>query len=314
MPKSPQDAWFWFSTLSIALFSVSLFTGARYRSWKDVGLLCVGLALSWRGVLEALQYGQVELLLFFILITASSLFSRWPFFTGALLGLLPWIKAPYGLLMIPFVLACNRREVFADPRPTLPRLKLLFSGITFSSVFWGAAVPSLTFGPDRALELSVAWAKMMKAQPAQFFFVGPNQSLWVAVDRWFNLRGPAEFGVAAILGGWLLGVLLMRRPTSPAAQGSFIWITPWLILNQLLNPLAWRWGSVFLVGSGFSAARPSRPNLGYFRGFLWIGTFALFLLQQNFFVRPFIGLSTWTEFNELGTVTLYWLLLFVLTL
>jgi hypothetical protein len=314
LPKSPQDAWFWFSLLSISLFSVSLFTGARYRSWKDVVFLLAGVALSWRGVLEALQFGQVELILFFILITASSLFSRWPFFTGCLLGLLPWIKAPYGLLMIPFILAANRREVFGDPRPTLPRLKLLFSGIVFSSVFWGAAVPSMMFGPDRALALSIDWAKMMKLQPTQFFSVGPNQSLWIAVDRWFNLRGPAEFGVGAILGGWLLGVLLMRRPSSPAAQDSFIWITPWLILNQLLNPLAWRWGSVFLVGSFFSASRPNRPTLGFVRVLLWLTIFVLFLLQQNFFVRPWLGLQTWTELHDLGTVTLYWLLLFVVTL
>ena len=314
LPNSPQDAYFWFSLLSIALFSVSLYSGARYRSWKDVGLLLAGLALAWRGVLEALQYGQVELILFFILITASSLFSRWPFFTGSLLGILPWIKAPYGFLMIPFILAANRREVFGDPRPTLPRLKLLFSGILFSSVFWGAAIPSLTFGPDRALELSIAWGKMMKVQPSQFFLVGTNQSLWVAMERWFNLNSAAEFGVGAILGGWLLGVLLMRRPASPAAQDSFIWITPWLILTQLLNPLSWRWGSLFVVGACFSAFRPSRPRLGFFRVILWIGIIVLFLLQQNFIVQPFFNLPTWTDLNDLGTVTLYWLLLFVVTL
>lgn len=333
LPKSPDAAWFWFSLISISVFCVSLFTGGRYRSFKDVLFLVVGVALSFRGILEALQYGQVELILFFLLITASTLFSRWPFFTGVLLGVLPWIKAPYGLMMIPFILAASRKEALPEGQKAtpLPRLQLLFSGIVFSSVFWGAAVPSLTFGPDRALALSIDWAKMMRLQPTTFFFVGTNQSLWVAIERWFDLRGLMEFGVGSIVGGWLLGVLMMRRPSSPSAQDTFIWITPWMILIQLLNPLSFRWGSVFLVGSCFASFRASRESsspsvtskvtstgVPFFRisylVLFWLGIVVLFLLQQNFFVRPFFGLNTWTELHEFGTVTLYWLLLFIVTL
>ncbi len=314
LPRSAQDAWFVLSLISIAFFSIVLFTGARYRDWIEIAYLLAGLGLSWRGILECLQHGQMELLIFSLIVTATSLFSRVPFITGVILGLLPWMRIYYVFLFVPFFLAASRRDPSGEPRAPQPRLKLLFSGLLFSSVFWGAAVPSMVFGPDQALSYSISWYKLIQSQPALYFFSGTNQSLWVAIERWFELdQSFVGYGIAAILLGTLLGLLVLRRPVAPSAQDSFVWLTPWLIMNQLLNPLSWRWGSVALIGTCFSAFRPGRRWF-LFRGLLWIAVVFLFLLQQNFFVRPFLGLETWTTLHEFGTVTLLWLMLLVLSL
>jgi hypothetical protein len=84
-------------------------------------------------------------------------------------------------------------------------------------------------------------------------------------------------------------------------------------MGQLVNPLSWRWGSVYLIGVCFAAFRPGRRFL-WFRGFIWLGVILLFLLQQNPFVRGIMGVGHWTELHEAGVVTLYWVFLLLLSI
>jgi hypothetical protein len=121
----------------------------------------------------------------------------------------------------------------------------------------------------------------------------------------------ASLGVAGVVLGLLLGLLIIRRPYSPTAQDSFVWLSPWLILGQLVNPLSWRWGSVYLVGVCFAAFRPGR-RFHWMRGLLWIAVLILLVLQQNEFVQGVLGLSHWTELHDAGVITLYWLFLLLL--
>jgi hypothetical protein len=105
----------------------------------------------------------------------------------------------------------------------------------------------------------------------------------------------------------------MRRPYAPSAQDSFVWISPWLIMGQLINPLSWRWGSVYLIGACFAAFRPGRRFL-WFRGLLWLAMIGLFLVQQNPFVRGVLHMGHWTDLHEMGVITLYWLVILLLSI
>jgi hypothetical protein len=318
LPKTPSDAWFMFSTLCVAALTLSFMIGARYRTWRDVAALILGVALSWKGILECFDYGQVEVVIFPVLILATSIYTRYTLLAGALVGMLPWIKAPLLFMIVPFAFASSRRER-EDGKPPLRRLKLFVSGFLFSSVFWGAGLPSLAFGPDRAMRMSQDWFNLLKTQPASLFSHDVNQSLWASVSRWVDVSGThgatmmTALGIAGVLAGLLMGLLILRRPYAPTAQDSFVWISPWLIMGQLVNPLSWRWASVYLIGSCFAAFRPGRRFL-WFRGLLWIGVIALFLLQQNPFVKVVLGINHWTELHEAGVITLYWLALLLLSI
>ena len=314
LPQAPTDAWFAFSTVCILGLALSLMIGARYRSWRDVIALVFGLALSWKGILECMDYGQVELFIFPILIIATSVYTRQTMLSGALIGMLPWIKLPLLFIVVPFLFASSRRDR-DEIKPPMRRLKLFSSGFLLSSVFWGAALPSLAFGPDRALKLSQAWFQVLKTQPMNLFQSDMNQSLWASVGRWgADLHSPmAALGLAGVVCGLLIGLLVLRRPYTPTAQDGFVWITPWLIMGQLVNPLSWRWGSVYLIGVCFAAFRPGRRFM-WFRGLLWVLAFLFFMLQQNPFVKGVLGLNHWTQLHELGVVTLYWLALLLLAI
>lgn len=316
LPQAPTDAWFAFSTICIGGLALAMMIGARYRTWKDVVAIMLGVLLAWKGILECLDYGQVELFIFPILIVATSIYTRQTLLAGVLIGMLPWIKLPLLFMLVPFFLASSRREREGG-KPPLRRLKLFFSGFLLSSVFWGAGLPSLAFGPDRALKLSQSWYAVIRDQPANLFLNNINQSLWASVGRWVELHYAhshlAALGIAGVISGLLLGILVIRRPYAPTAQDSFAWITPWLIMGQLVNPLSWRWGSVYLLGSCFAAFRPGRRFL-WLRGILWVGVLVLFLLQQNPFVKGVLGLSHWTDLHEMGVITLYWVALLLLSL
>lgn len=314
LPQSPTDAWFAFSTLCIGGLALSLMIGARYRTWRDVLALLVGVILAWKGILECLDYGQVEIFIFPILIFATAVFTRQTLLSGALIGMLPWIKLPLLFMLVPFYFAASRRERAGKGKPRHRRLKLFFSGFLLSSVFWGAGLPSLAFGPDRALKLSQSWFAVLRDQPQSLFLNDVNQSLWASVGRWVHIDSHmAALGIAGILCGLLLGLLIIRRPYAPTAQDSFIWITPWLIMGQLVNPLSWRWGSVYLIGACFAAFRPGR-RFHWLRGILWLLLIAFFLMQQNPFVRGVLGMSHWTDLHEMGVVTLYWMTLLLLSI
>lgn len=313
LPKDTNDAWFYFSSLSIVLFVVALLIGARFRRWKHVVLLVIGILLSWKGIVDCLEYGQVDLFLLCLIIGMTALFTRYTVISGIIMGILPWLKFPMLFLLIPFTLAASRKQSSADPKPPLRRLKLFYTGFIFSTVFWGVAAPAIAFGPDQALALTQKWYSLLMTQPEHFFAAEFNQSLWVAVERWIQALDPmAALGISGTLGGWLLALLLIRRPISPTAQDSFIWVTPWLIIAQLLNPFAWKWGSVYLVGAGLAAFRRGR-RWWALRGVLWLAVLACFILQQNFFVREFMGYQNWSDIQQLSVVTLYWVFLLFLT-
>ena len=207
LPTQPDRAWVIFSSLSIIGLAMSLLIGARYTSWKSVGLLALGLILAWKGILETLDYGQLELLILAAAVMAGALRLRHPVVAGLIAGTLPWLKVPWLLLLLPLIVTPLSSLSGKGKKPK--RIRLLISGYFFAWFIWGAAVPSLTFGTDRAMQLTREWYAVLAAQPHALYFSDINQSLWISAIRWMGnyLEGHEvlALSVAALVGAYVLG-------------------------------------------------------------------------------------------------------------
>ncbi len=318
LPTRPQNAWYVFGSISIFLFGLSLFAGARYSSWREVGYLALGLALAWKGIIENLDYGQLDLLLWALALLAAVFLRRTAFFSGLLIGTLPWLKLPWLLILVPFWLAAWAPAVGVqglDPRAPR-RLRMLVSGYALSCLAWGAIIPSFVFGSDKAIEYSQAWLGLLRTQPPSIYLHDMNQSLWVLIPRWLGME-PAlpnvlTTGLTLVIGGIFSGILVAQPPRG---RGALAWLAPWVLLLQLMNPLAWRWASLFVVGVPFACDRAGleRARPSAFAFVLWGAVTALWLVQLNP-VAQAMGARHWTDFHPFGTIGLYWIVLLLLML
>jgi hypothetical protein len=310
---SPGDAWVVFSTACILGLAVALGVGARYQRWRSVGWLALGLGLAWKGILETFDYGQVEIVILAIAVLAGDALRRSPFLGGLLAGTLPWFKLPWALLLMPFILITVSGEESPKTPRRAKRFRLLVSGYLLAWFIWGAAVPSLVFGPERAQALSHEWIALLRTQPAALYFSDINQSFWVSAIRWMGGATPLlPLGVVGVFSGLLLGSFvtrIVREGQAPAQV--FAWLSPWLVFTQLLNPLSWRWGSVFVIGMPFAIAGSAAHRRRGLAALLWAGVALLWLAQLNPVVRA-LGFGHWSELHGYGIVTFYWLLLLLL--
>jgi hypothetical protein len=314
--SSAQSAWVFFGSLSIGIFALSMLIGARYRNRNQLLALLIGLGLGWKGILETLDYGQLELLIFGIAVISTALLRRASTFSGLLAGTLPWIKLPWILLLLPMLITVVTRK-------TAGKLPRFFSGYFAACFLWGAALPALTFGPERALGLSQGWVGILKTQPRSLYFSDINQSLWISIQRWVGSELSAQNGYLTLgCGAILVGCILARlaRRTAERGQSSqfaaLASISPWLIMTQLLNPLSWRWGSVFLIGIPFAALEAEGRETSRrrpWRIFLWSVVLLLILLQQNPIVKA-LGYSHWADLHGLGLITVLWIALLLLAI
>jgi hypothetical protein len=316
LPSDPGRAWFWFSAFCILGMAVLLGVAAHYPSWKSVGLLALGIGLAWKGILETLDSGQLELFVFVIAVAAAAMLVRLPFLAGLLAGFLPWVKLPWLALFFPLTLGLALRVE--------KRSRLFVSGYLFSWFIWGAAVPSLTFGQERAKLLSQSWVGMLESRPVSFFLSDSNQSVWVSAMRWAEAPLVA-LGFAGLGAGFFLARLMTKSTRIRVNHGvALAWISPWLVFGQLLNPLAWRWGSVFLLGAPLALiqgplarAEEERRETDALHGAgSWILgglIFILWLMQLNPVVRA-LGFHHWSDLHSSGIVTAYWLACLALTL
>jgi hypothetical protein len=306
-PGSPPGvAWFAFGTASVLAFAVSLLVGVRYQRWRDVVALLAGLALSWKGILETLDYGQLEILILGMAVLATASLRKSAGLAGFLAGTLPWLKLPWVGLLLPLLLTLKSASK--------GRFSNFLAGYLGACVFWGVAAPALLFGPDRALRLSQQWVELLKTQPPSLYLSDINQSAWASAWRaGGGTLSLALVGIIAVAVLLRLAVLTSSR-TRAAHATPLATISPWLLLVQLLNPLSWRWGSVFAVGIPFAVVnrdarwwqRPMQLGLGAAVLLLWA-------LQQNPVVHA-LGYAHWTELHHLGVITLYWFGLLVLVL
>lgn len=304
LPQDPCRAWTVFASLSLLLWGAALFLGATYRTYKEVFLLFLGLILSWKGILETLDYGQIEILIFGSVCLGALAVRKNIMLAGMLLGLLPWIKAPWIFLGLPFLMT----SIVQGKK----RLGQFTSGLLFSFFLFGAAIPSLVFGSDLAYLLSKEWVRTLSQQPAELFVDDHNQGILASFYRISQFFPGSEVwvsGLTMILGGVLLGRLLLFKSVSGLSERPLAWLGPWLVLTQLLNPLSWRWASVFMVAIPFAADSWIHPKTRFLKWIeygLWGLIAVLFLLQQNPVVQ-FLGYDHWTSLHSSGLITAYWI-------
>jgi hypothetical protein len=319
LPDEPSRAWFAFGGASILALVFALGVGARYDSWRSVGWLFAGLVLSWKGILETLDYGQLELLILGVAVAGAATLRRAPLVSGFLLGLLPGIKLPWVLVFLPFLINA------ATPEPDTRRRRRfsqLATGYFLAWFTWAAAIPSLMFGPEKAKALSQSWLRLLETQPPGLYTSDLNQGLFGSALRWLGPgREALALGLSLAVSGLLLGVLIARLARNYRERDSLGWITPWLLATQLFNPLAWRWGSVYAVGAPLASERGARAkpaleigpvSAGAIRWALWAALVPLWLAQQSPVVKLF-GVSHWTELHPYGVVTAYWATLILLS-
>lgn len=315
LPAEPDKAWLVFSSMSLGLLALGLLLGSRYQSRESVIWLALGIVLSWKGLLETLDYGQLELMIFGLAILAGALRMRFPMIAGLIAGTIPWFKLPWFLLLFPLIL--TPVESLNAPGKKPKRIRLLISGYLFASFIWGAAVPSVVFGSFRSMELTRQWMDVLLNQPPELFSNDINQSIWMSAQRWImSIWGPSYLDLAsggvAVMGGIIFGSLSARSLKVTQNREVFGWLTPWLILTQLLNPVSWRWGSVLLLGAPFAIAGIHRTvGRTVVRSVLILIVGVLWALQLNPVVKA-LGYHHWSDIHGFGVVTAYWLCLLLL--
>ncbi len=310
LPTQDCDAWKLFKLFSVVLWATALIFGSTYRIWSDFWLLLVGILLSWKGLLETLDYGQIEFALLFVAVVSSRIATRARFFSSFLLGCLPWFKLPWLILGVPFFIVAFKNGKF--------ELVKFLSGYLMGSIFFGFILPVSYFGYEGLSHLTVSWLSLLARQPSDLFMSDMNQSLWSTAYRlcvlnlWVGV--PVLFFVGLLCFYCLTSIVgNFSKKLSFVQSFPLQWVSPWLLIILLFNPLSWRWGSLLVVGVPLVAMpnylrlpRKKLYGIFYWAGLVSVGL--LWLLSQNPFVKIF-GVSHWTEFNSLGSVTFFWLFL-----
>ena len=89
------EAWLRFKALSLLVWAATVLTVWPRRSARDWVLLLLGILWSWKGLLEALDFGQLEVLGIAPLLLGFHWASRRPRRAMAMAALLPFMKLPW---------------------------------------------------------------------------------------------------------------------------------------------------------------------------------------------------------------------------
>ncbi len=320
LPTAPISAWLVTKAVYLTGWVGALGYGIRVKRWNDFWKLMLGVLISWKGVIECLDYGQFEFSLLVVAFIAARLFDQRPFWAAIIVGSAPWLKLPWALIAVPFLIRGYLKKSFAS----------VVAGIACASALWGLVLPVAWLGWPRYISLLRDWWVVLKIQPFIIFFDHANQSLWATMSRILGVDwvpGPVlpdagylirpELLLTSKIFALLLLFLIFCKCVAVTWRNSKIksddeapevWVTRWLILILLANPLSWRWASMLLVAVPF--VWPKRPRACHWIGLA--GAAICLLLQQNPVVRA-LGIQHWTVLHDYGLVTYYWLSLLVLT-
>lgn len=312
LPKDPRMSWIVFSIITLLVWMLMLALGADYHTPTQALSLAIGLLLSWKGALETFDFGQFEFWCLSFAIGAAMAMRKLPAVSGMLLGTLPWIKLPWGFLLLPFLTYYYSQHRWS-------RLSQFFGGFFFTTFIWLVALPGLTWTPEIAFQYTREWVQLLGSQPEHLFVSDFNQSVLGSLKRWTELLQislswslPAALAVLGLLFGRLVSKRLKDSLGTPDSTITpLAWVTPWLLFMNLLSPVAWRWSSCLMIGVPFVMGE---KRLGERRAIWWIGLLvfaALYALQLNPVVRS-LGFEHWTSLHPYGIITGYWLVALLL--
>ena len=229
-----RDPWPWFLGFSLSAWCGSLWMflkSLRIEGWLGSVALVIALLLGFRGILETLGYGQVDLLLHSVVLIA---YSRWlggvsekgkglesiligVGFAGVLV-----VKPPFLLLMVPFFLARN----------------WTVAGSMVLSLFAFLGIPFVMKGAGGGMALYSEWFALLQQQHTPEYLTGNMvQNLSATICRWFGILDQVhriQHGIE-ILTLCFFGVLWFRRVRMTPG-----WILSFLPLHFLVYPVTYR--------------------------------------------------------------------------
>ncbi|MFZ9594566.1 MAG: glycosyltransferase 87 family protein [Bdellovibrionia bacterium] len=306
LPKQDSRAWMVFKALCIASLAASILVGACLSGWKEVLSLVLGFALAWKGLLETLDYGQMEFFVLFGGVLGARLLKSHSLAAGLVIGCLPWLKLPWGFLTLPFLMESAQRG-----RRSWSRFS---AGWILGFLGFGMALPLVFFGMEKTIFLTQSWFDLLAHQPQELFLSDLNQSVWSTATRW--LRMNSAWGMPAVVLLALACLLIFFQLVRSSFRQSLVEaplarLTPWLILMQLVNPLSWRWGSLLLIGASWVIPGHFRLR-SVFSWWMASLLIVLFLIQLNP-IASFLGFDNWTVPHRFGSITFYWLVVLLLS-
>jgi hypothetical protein len=312
LPESDTSAWAVFKGMCLAMWFGALTLGAVLGTWIELAALILGVVFSWKGLIETLDYGQIEFFLLIAAVLASrlrarSFFVNGSFLTGMILGFLPVFKLPWAAIAFPFLVL--------SIRTSRSSLILFLMGMSFGAAFLGVILPVLLFGVRNTVEWSHSWIRLLATQPNDLYTSDINQGFLGSFLRWYQFQPALGIALAIMsVSLFLWAIIRLSARLIPSPMSPLAFISPWLIAAQLINPLSWRWASLLLVGSPLAVLEWNRNEWDKFKPaqvLLVIGVSVLFLIQQNP-VAHLLGFGHWTDLHHYGSITIFWMLLLLL--
>ncbi len=311
LPNNPQVAFYLVRGLAILLWVLGIFFGVVWRSKRDLLCLCGGLILAWQGAGVTLAMGQAELLGLGLMLLAFRLFDTKPMATAWILAFLPIVKLPWLFLWIPF----GYRLWVTQPRWALSfRIHLILA----SFLGW-LAIPLLTAGTELTLQWYLSWLEVLKHQNPELFTLPANQSIW---SRLAPLKSIVPGGTLliplaclGILGFLALQGLRQIKSARHFSSKALALTTPWVLLMQLANPLAWYWAGAYLPGAFFSIFENDlgKRSKKIFAAMLVVLALT-FLFQQKWVNGWVLGIPDRSAAHAYGVMTVHWLSILGLSL
>jgi hypothetical protein len=306
------QAWGTASVFCIAALALALALGSSYSRRRSLVSLGLGVLLAAPGIRESFLSGHIEFWILSVSVLAAALLRPRPGFAGFFLGLLPGLKPGWVLLFLPYLIVTMTAQWDLYGKRS-KRARYYITGYLIGIVTWGAVIPSLVFGNERARVLLESWFRQLSSAPMSMFLSADNQSVWAGGMRWFEHAPGIGLGLAAILLGLLFGVLVLRP--LPTLSEPLRWLSPWLLFVQLFHPISWKWGSLFMVGAPFALwdrAQEEKPWLehAWIRNTL-LAASAILAVSQWGDWSAFFGLPV--QITE-ASVTLLWFFLALLAL
>ena len=317
LPRQPATAWRIFKYFNILSWLGTLSLGVIPRGMGDVVLLLLGVALSWRGLIENLSFGQMEIFLLAITLGAFHLLQAvrpgqdqrnrliW-MATAVLLTSILFIKLPWLIFCVPVL-----KKAVRSSRKTFLEMLGMLSGC---SLILAAFLPALVWGPSNTWTWTLSWIRIMRMQPSVLYIKEHNQSIWSTSLRWILLDKEIGGVLSVMLSAltlWL-GLRLLREKREfasalPKGIRPLVELTPWWLLCFLLNPLSWRWASLLMVGLPLSIShqcfrQSTRPLLGR------AGMVTQLLTLLGLVFLMYVPSLTSSHFNTWGGLCLIWFL------
>ncbi len=303
----PLAIYLW-SILSIALYlsGLALLVHRTLRDSKptlfSIAVFSLSMALSWRGILETLAYGQIDLIVggVFLVLSIGALRPSQRSYTQGIANALLWtflllVKPQLGLSFPAFAWILGLRFV------------IQVTGFTVLAY----SIPFIVLGPSKGWNQLLEWIHCLQIQQTPAFIAGSlNQSLAATLARTFqsleSVGWMTTAGCFMHLGIFLVYVLQSinhrkRKQGAFSTEDRFI-LLGWGLGGYLLfSPLSWRWFNLFwpplvlfLVSAGRGrVAAISWAILGVLS---WGGLWRLLSIDTHDFVS-LSGFQTWANLS-----------------